>query len=137
MSLPMKAEVFMHFGQSASPQLSATLDGLSRDIGRLCGCILLNPGMCSSRQEQAETPLYGNKSREIHTCKKTNSIHSGDWVCYTTLIVWCLWGLLLSLFLGSDNTLSVSFCTLSYSKNYRQSVCECICTSGLFVSVQL
>lgn len=41
MSLPRKPEVFLQLGQSTHPWLSAALDGLSGDIGRLCGCISL------------------------------------------------------------------------------------------------
>lgn len=81
MSLPMKTEVFMHFGQSATPRLSATLDGLSRDIGRLCGCILLNPGIFSSRQEQTETSLYGNKFPEKYIDVKRHTLFTVDSDC--------------------------------------------------------
>lgn len=44
MSSPRKAEVFLRWGAvSVSLTISSSA---SRDIGRLCGCILLEPGVC-------------------------------------------------------------------------------------------
>lgn len=83
------------------------------------------------------TPPSAETHSEKYLNVKTHTLFTVETGCATRLIVWCLWGLLLSLFLESDYTLSVSFCTPSYSKSYRQSVCECICTSGLFLSVKL
>lgn len=57
--------------------------------------------------------------KKIHQCTNTHSTHGGVRVCFTSLTVWCLQGLLLSLSLGSDNTPSVSLCTVRYSNYYK------------------
>ena len=50
-------------GSQHVPVLSAALDGLSGDIGGLCGCILHKPGVCSRRQAQAPPPNNGDMRR--------------------------------------------------------------------------
>lgn len=114
MSSPRKAAVFQQSGQSTRPRLSAALDGLSRDIVGLCGCISHEPGVCSCRQEQPDSLLHRDV-REIHERRRTQFIV----VCpFSSWVSQCAQGLRLSLFLGSDNTLSLALCTVRYS-NYQ------------------
>lgn len=74
MSLPRKAEISLHSGQSSRPGLSAALDALSGGFGRLCGCISLEPGVCSRRHEQANTTFHQETCKKKHKCK--HSRHS-------------------------------------------------------------
>lgn len=88
MSLPRKTEVFLQLGQSTHPWLSAALDGLSGDIGRLCGCISLKPGVCSCRQERADIPPHPALHRvqkNTYIWKNTHSIHEEVWACFAWL----------------------------------------------------
>lgn len=72
---------FPAFKPVSTSRLSAFLEGLSGDMSRLCGCISLEPGVCSFRHEQADSPSTGKKYINA------NTVHSGDLMCSASLIV--------------------------------------------------